>query len=118
MIRVTVDKLKTGQVLAQDVLRDDGVILMTKGRALTEEAIALLGRLEVESVVLEGDLFASEEERQAYVRKQEEALDERFSRVTDDQVLMAVREMFRKRLKKGCSASPPQAPPPAEPPPE
>jgi coenzyme F420-reducing hydrogenase beta subunit len=109
MLRVTVEKLQPGQVLAQDVTRDDGVILMGQGTAVTEDTIRLLRRLEVEAVVVEGDRFGSEEERQAYLRQQEEALEERFSRVTGDKVLVAIREMFRRRIQSGCT------PPPAEP---
>ena len=106
MIRLTVDKVKTGMVLAQDVTRDDGVILMGKGGTISEETIRLLERLEIESVVVEGDQFASDEERQAYLKKAEEELERRFSRVEDDKVLMAIREMFRKRLQKGCGPPP------------
>jgi hypothetical protein len=109
MIRLAVDNLKTGMVLAQDVARDDGVILMGKGTAISEDNIRLLERLEIESVVVEGDQFASDEERQAFLQKAEEELVMRFSRVEDDKVLMAIREMFRKRIKNGCiPALPPE----------
>ena len=104
MIRVSVDKLKEGQVLAQDVTRPDGMVLITKGRQISPEVMSLLSRLEVDSVVVEGDRFTSEEQRQAWRRRQERALDLRFSRVKDDKVLMAVREMFRERLDSGCAA--------------
>lgn len=112
MIRLTVDKLTTGMVLAQDVTRDDGVILMGKGAAVSEDTIRLLERLDIESVVVEGDQFASEEERRAYLKEAEEQLDLRFSRVEDDKVLMAIREMFRTRIKKGCLPPPPPKPEP------
>jgi hypothetical protein len=110
MLRVPVDSLQPGQVLAQDVTRGDGVILMGQGTSVTEDTIRLLRRLEIEAVVVEGDRFASEEERQAYLAQEEVALDERFSRVTGDKVLMAIREMFRRRIRNGCAP-----PPPAEP---
>ena len=107
MIRLTVDKLNIGMVLAQDVARDDGVILMGKGSAISEDTIRLLERLEIESVVVDGDQFASDEERQAFFKKAEEDLEMRFSRVEDDKVLMAIRKMFRKRIKSGCTPPPP-----------
>jgi hypothetical protein len=112
MLRLTVDKLKIGMVLAQDVARDDGVILMGKGSAISEDSISLLERLEIESVVVEGDQFASDEEREAFLKEAEEQMEMRFSRVEDDKVLMAIREMFRKRIKSGCTPPPP--PPPEE----
>lgn len=107
MRRLTVDKLNIGMVLAQDVAREDGVILMGKGSAITEDVIQLLERLEIESVVVEGDQFASAEERQAFLQEAEKQLVMRFSRVEDDKVLMAIREMFRKRIKSGCTPPPP-----------
>jgi hypothetical protein len=109
MIRVKVGKLKEGQVLVQDVTRGDGVVLMAKGREITPEVISLLDRLEVESVVVDGDSFSNEEERLAWLQKQEQALFRRFSRVEDDPLLMGVRELFRRRLVKGCSPKTPGA---------
>lgn len=93
-------------VLAQDVTRGDGVVLISAGRQVTAEVISLLRRLEVTTVVLEGDLFASEEERIDHLRRQEQALDRRFSRVTDDPVLMGIRELLRHHLRHGRAAMP------------
>ena len=108
MIRLKVEKLQEGQVLAQDVVRGDGVVLISTGKQVTPEVLSLLRRLEVESVVVEGDLFDSEEDRLEHLRQKEAALDKRFSRVADDPVLKAVREMFRVRLRQGCGLTPPQ----------
>ena len=113
MIKVQVAKLVEGQVLAQDVSRDDGVVLMTKGREITPEVISLLERLQVDSVVVEGDAFASEEERQAYVAQAEEALRMRFSRVENDPLLMAIREILATKLRDGCILGGPKANTPA-----
>jgi hypothetical protein len=76
---------------------------MAKGREITPEVMSLLDRLEIESVVVEGDSFSSEEERMAWLQQQEQALYHRFSRVENDPLLMGVRELFRRRLAKGCS---------------
>lgn len=114
MFKLTIDKLEEGMVLAQDVTRGDGVVLISAGRTIDSDVISLLGRLDVESVVLEGDLFASEEERIAHRMRQEAALDERFSRVTGDPVLMAVREMYRRKLRQGCASMPAYNFPPPE----
>lgn len=102
MIRLPVDKLSEGQVLAQDVTRSDGVVLMGKGRAISLETIGLLRRLDIESVVVEGDLFASDEERQEFLARQEAALERRFARVAHDPLQRAIRELFRRRLASGC----------------
>lgn len=102
MIRVVVEKLKEGQVLAQDVTRQDGVVLMTRGTEITSVVRNMLMRLEIDSVVVEGDLFASEEERQDFLAQQERDLYNRFSRVENDPLLMGVRELFRRRLHQGC----------------
>jgi len=106
MIRVPVHRLETGQVLAQDVTREDGVILMSKGVTITEAAISMLQRLDVDAVVVEGERFASPEEKDAYLREQERALEERFSRVCGDKVLLAVRELFRLNFREGLMPPP------------
>ena len=119
MIRLRVEQLQPGQVLAQDVTRQDGMVLMSQGQEITAEVKSLLTRLEVPEVVVEGDTFASEEERQAFLAEMEEELARRFSRVEDDPVLMGLRELYRRRLRQGCYPRPkskPQPPPP--PPPE
>ncbi|MBI4800842.1 MAG: hypothetical protein HY794_19305 [Desulfarculus sp.] len=116
MIRVPVQDLQEGQVLAQDVARQDGMVLMAKGNTVTAEVKSLLLRLEVEAVVVEGDHFASEEERQAFLAEMEKELFKRFSRVESDPVLMGLREMYRRRLHQGCYPRPrPQPPPEPEP---
>jgi hypothetical protein len=102
MIRVPVEKLAEGQVLAQDVTRADGVVLMGKGKAITPEVISLLLRLEIAAVVVEGDLFASDQERDAFLAQQEAALARRFSRVQDDPLQRAICELFRRRIAGGC----------------
>ncbi len=113
MIRVPVNKLQEGQVLAQEVTRQDGVVLMSAGKVINGEIKSLLLRLEVDSVVVEGDLFGSEEERQDYLSRQREALYQRFSRVEHDPVLMGIRELFRRRLASGCAPPLPPVPSPA-----
>ena len=107
MIKLTIDQLTPGLILGQDVVRQDGVVLMAKGREITDDVKNMLYRLEIESVVVEGDFFASAEERQAHVKKQEEALEMRFSRVLDDPVLMAIREMFRRNIRGEKRPEPP-----------
>lgn len=102
MIRLPVEKLTEGQVLAQDVTRADGVVLMGKGKAITPEVVSLLMRLEIEAVVVEGDLFESDEERDAFLAQQEAALARRFSRVEADPLQRAIRELFRRRIASGC----------------
>lgn len=106
MVRVPVEKLVEGQVLAQDVTRADGVVLMGKGKAITPEVISLLMRLDIGAVVVEGDLFASDEEREAFLAQQEAALIKRFSRVEADPLQRAIRELFRLRVAGGCHPRP------------
>lgn len=105
MYKLIIDKLQEGMILAQDVTRGDGVVLISAGRPVTPDVVSLLRRLEIESVILEGDLFESEEARLEHLRLQEEALDMRFSRVEGDPVLMAVREMFRGYLREESAAA-------------
>jgi hypothetical protein len=101
MLKIPVDRLQEGQVLAQDVTRGDGVILMSQGTTITEDAKGMLVRLEVDSVMVQGDRFGSPEERQACVDEINRALDERFSRVRDDKLLSAIRELLRRCMLDG-----------------
>ncbi|MFH1036206.1 MAG: hypothetical protein V1806_17015 [Pseudomonadota bacterium] len=118
MIRVPVEELQEGQILAQDVTRQDGMVLMSRGKEITPEIKSLLLRMEVVQVVVEGDQFASEEERQAFLAELEKELSLRFSRVEDDPLLMGLRELYRRRLHMGCYPRPrpqPPAPPQEDP---
>ena len=109
MIRLTIAEIREGQVLAQDIMRGDGVVLLSKGQTISQEVINLLSRLEVDSVLVEGDLFESEEDRQAFFKAQEDALEERFARVRDDRELMELKERFRRQITKGCAVVPAKA---------
>lgn len=113
MIQVPVRDLQEGQVLAQDVARQDGMVLMAKGKVITAEARSLLLRMEVAAVVVEGDHFASDQERQAFLAEMERELLKRFSRVEDDPVLMGLKELYRRRLHQGCYPRPRPKPQPA-----
>lgn len=113
MIKLTVDKLTPGMVLGQDIVRQDGVVLMAKGREITDDVKNMLYRLDIDSVVVEGDFFASEEERLAHMAGQEAALEMRFSRVSDDPILMAIKEMFRRNIRGERRPEPPEQDEPA-----
>ena len=117
MIRVPVQELQLGQMLAQDVTRQDGMVLMPKGTAVSAEVKSLLLRMEVDTAVVAGDHFASEEERQAFLAELEKELYLRFSRVEGDALLMGLRELYRRRLHQGCYPRPKPKPKP-EPKPE
>jgi hypothetical protein len=100
MIKAPVKDLKPGQILARDVVRPDGVILIPAGKKLSAEEIPLLERLDIVFVFIEGEAFKSAGEKEKFLTRENKALDRRFSRVEHDPILMAIREMFRENLNQ------------------
>lgn len=87
-------------VLAQKIERADGIMLCNRGTELTPALIATIRRMDLEHILIEGDPFASEEEKQAHIQGLLRELDERFSRVTDDPVLGRLKEMFSRKIQE------------------
>ena len=100
MIKIAADKLEEGMILAQKIERADGIMLCNRGTELTPALINTIRRMDLESVLIEGDPFASEEEKQAHVQGLLRELDERFSRVADDPVLGQLKEMFSRKIQE------------------
>lgn len=100
MIKVPLEKLEPGLVLAQKIERADGIMLCNRGTELTPALINTIRRMDLENVLIEGDPFASEEEKQAHVQGLLRELDERFSRVADDPVLSDLKEMFSRKIQE------------------
>jgi len=71
-------------------------VLCGKGVRLTDSLISRLHQLGIESVVVEGHPVKMEGE--VTLEQMLEALDRRFSRWTDDPLMMKVKQIYRKRL--------------------
>ncbi|KIX15685.1 hypothetical protein [Dethiosulfatarculus sandiegensis] len=100
MIKVSIKNLKPGHTLARDVVRPDGVTLIPAGKKLGASEIRLLERLDIQFVLIEGEAFTDAGERERYLSREKKALELRFSRVENDSILMAIKEIFRKNLRQ------------------
>ena len=99
MIRVTLDKLLPGMKLAQNLERSDGMLLAGKGATLNEALIASIRRASTaESVLIEGQTFASDEEAAAWRQEEIKRLVLRFSKVSGDPVMEKLKRLEAKRI--------------------
>ena len=88
-------------ILAQQIVREDGVLLAQKGAEITPPMLRMFQRLNFETVPIEVSSEETPEERQARIALEEEALDARFARVQDDPILAALKKALRLRLREG-----------------
>lgn len=85
-------------ILAQEIVRDDGVLLCQKGAELTETLLKILDRLNFEIIQIEVGSTETPEERAERVAKEEEAINYRFSRVAADPILAKLKQALLDRL--------------------
>lgn len=108
MRRKAVECLAGGEVLAREVRRADGTVLLGRGRKLTRADLETLRRLAVPGVLVEGDEFADAEQRAAWAAAQVKLLDRRFAPVLGDPFMKALHMLFRQRLLTGDCLRPPE----------
>ena len=87
-------------ILAQKMVREDGVLLCQKGSELTEGLLRMLTRLNFETVAIEEENEETPSERTARLSREEAILEARFSRVSKNPVLMGLKKILIKRLRE------------------
>lgn len=100
MQRIPLEQAKPGMIIAQKLVREDGVLLCQKGAELTDAMIRLLQRMNFETVPVEGQAIESPDEREARIAKEEAAIEVRFSRVASDPVLAKLKQTLLARLRE------------------
>ena len=100
MKRIPLDKAEPGMILAQKVIRDDGVLLCQKGTEVSDGVLHLLRRMNFETVVVESESEEPPEERAARIAKATAEIEARFVRVRSDPVLTALQNALIKRLNE------------------
>jgi ubiquinone biosynthesis protein UbiJ len=101
MQNIPISLAAAGMVIAREIKMSGeaaGRVLCGKGVRLTDSLIGRLRQLGIESVVVEGHPVKMEGEVTLEQMLQE--LDGRFSRSTNDPLMMKVKEIYRKRLIK------------------
>ena len=108
MIRVNILDLKTGMVLAQPVRNHQGVLLLDAGTKITKKNIRIFKSWGVSEVTVNGELkeLKTVDETQVAGEKNsiELALEEKFSDVMDDPVMVEIFKAARKQLKREVSS--------------
>lgn len=92
-MRLSVDRLQAGMVLAEDVRSIDGKLVLAAGVRLGQEEIARLTRVQLSEVTI-ADTPSDDRRARAL-----EALEARFAGVQDD-VLLGLRELLRARARR------------------
>ncbi|MEW5725964.1 MAG: hypothetical protein AB1896_22845 [Thermodesulfobacteriota bacterium] len=100
MKKIPLDQARPGMILAQKLVREDGVLLAQKGAALTEGLLRVLERLSYETVPVESGSTESPEERAARLAAQEAEIEVRFARVAADPVLVELKAALLARLRQ------------------
>lgn len=98
MKRIPLDKAEPGMILAQKIVREDGLLLCRKGSELSEAMLNMLRRMNYETVPIETASPESPEERAARIEKEEAAMKARFSRAGPDPVLAELRKALITKL--------------------
>jgi hypothetical protein len=99
MQNIPISLAAAGMVVAREIkMVGDAAdrVLCGKGVRLTDSLISRLHQLGIESVVVEG--HPAKMEGEVTLEQMLEALDRRFSRLTDDPLMMKVKKIYRKRL--------------------
>lgn len=91
MKRISVEHAKPGQVLAQKLQRNDGVLLAGQGAEVTEGLLRMLVRMNVDTIVIEEENKLSPEELEDIYQTRVGELNARFERVMGQPVLAALK---------------------------
>ncbi|MEE9557553.1 MAG: hypothetical protein V3V76_09850 [Candidatus Adiutricales bacterium] len=96
--KILVEQAEPGMILAQEIVRDDGVLLCQKGAELTDTLLKMLERLNFETVQIEVGSTETPEERAERLAKEETEITYRFYRVESDPILAELKRTLLERL--------------------
>ncbi|MFH1090870.1 MAG: hypothetical protein V1742_04795 [Pseudomonadota bacterium] len=98
MKRIPIDQSAPGMILAQKIVREDGVLLCQQGAELTEPMLRMLRRLNFETLPITVQSTESPEERVSRLEREELEIEARFSRVSSDPILSELKKALVRRL--------------------
>ena len=91
MKRISIEHAQPGQILAQKLTRNDGVLLAGQGAEVTEGLLRMLSRMNIDTIVIEEEITLSPEELEEIYQKRVADLSKRFARVERQPVLAALK---------------------------
>ena len=104
MIRVKIEDLKPGMILAKSVQNHQGVLLLDAGTKLSKKNIRIFKSWGVNEFLVKGDLNASMTATESSAAGMEQTIEaelkEKFSDVLDDPVMVEIFKAARKQLKR------------------
>ncbi|MEW6267424.1 MAG: hypothetical protein AB1641_30500 [Thermodesulfobacteriota bacterium] len=101
MKRIPLDQAQPGMILAQKIVRNDGVLLANKGAEITDSLLRVLARLNFETVQIEVQEAAeSPDDKAARLLEEEAAIQARFVKVESDPILAELKKALLDRLHK------------------
>lgn len=81
-MKISIDKAKAGMKIIEDVVNEAGVVIIPKGKELTEALIDKLSQMNIKFIFVEG-------ERQLPPKQEViEGIEKRFKKITDPQTLL------------------------------
>jgi len=89
--RISIEHAQPGQILAQKLTRNDGVLLAGQGAEVTEGLLRMLSRMNIDTIVIEEEITLSPEELEEIYQKRVADLSKRFARVERQPVLAALK---------------------------
>ena len=98
MKRIPLEQAQPGMILAQQLVREDGVLLAQKGAELTEGLLRILARMNFETVAIEVVSEESPEEQADRIAREAAEIESRFERVADDPILKKLKQALLDRL--------------------
>lgn len=100
MKRISIESAQPGQILAQKLQRGDGVLLAGQGAEVTEGLLRMLGRMNIETIMIEEDNQMTPEELEEAFQKREAEVTRRFVRVEDMPIMAALKKALIGKAKK------------------
>ena len=96
MQKIPLELAQPDMVLAKPVTRENGMVLIAKGTALTAVLISKLGYLDVSEIVVEGNpVDMGDGSGSEVIAKRLERLDHAFRNFGTDQYMQQVKELVR-----------------------
>jgi hypothetical protein len=106
MQNIPISLAKAGMVVAKEIKSSDDPASMTicgKGVKLTDSLLSRLESMGIQAITVEGHPVTVEGE--ATVEEMLAALDQRFSRVMDDPLMVKVKDLYRRQILRSMGES-------------
>jgi hypothetical protein len=105
MQKIPITLAVPGMILGQDIKSSEDPSAMTvcgKGMQLKESLISRLREMGIQTLTVEGHPVQMDGE--SSLEDMLASLDSRFSRVSNDPLMMKIKEMFRRRMQRSMGA--------------